>query len=443
MENEKHSPDLERPVNDGAVGDSGSPDIPKAVTDIGIGDENMRSEFDESRIKDINEKSNFASKVLKNGKNTAGIVLGVGIVLFIGYKIVSPYLDAQSSKSKQVTANDLPSSTNPSKTVQINGASSAAAEVGPESIGGLPVNPDAAALAAEQEKLAAQNAQQNGNTHVPPPPSLEKVMQEDGLPPLEDLNKVEDAPAVAPTKISENQVKNTVAFLSDTGKKEQEKERRNYGWFTATSNAIAAKDNTSQQASPDNAVTPSVRLAQMGETCAGVVETQASNYQPNTPVKVRILSCKNGKARDISLLGTFVSANEKLIISLSKGVTASGIALKGVNAVLVDKTNRQAGISSNVDGHYFKRYGLLAASAWLNGLVKASREPSQVIYPTTTSQPVVIQSKSDSPEREAAAETLLAISNDIRSSKGIPNESEVIVNRGELVGVMFLDNLDM
>ncbi|WP_158300809.1 hypothetical protein [Chromobacterium sp. ATCC 53434] len=177
------------------------------------------------------------------------------------------------------------------------------------------------------------------------------------------------------------------------------------------------------------------RIAFMGERVAAVTLNETSSYQQGTTVMVRIV--EDGGKRDAQLFGTYSEGYDALVVKLSKMRLADGRVVP-VDAVLVDKQTNSQAVASAVKGHYLDRFGMIAAGAFLGSYATAltsGGETTVVNGGAVTTVPRI-----DQPAKFALGKTVEAVSQVAAAGAARFNKSEVILNRSELVGVLFLDD---
>lgn len=218
---------------------------------------------------------------------------------------------------------------------------------------------------------------------------------------------------------------------------QQQQERRIVNWYGSGAVAGNSKtDVTGQlQVSAQTSAPQGQKVASIGERVAAVTTNRTSSYQQGTTVIVRIV--EDGPKRDAQLFGTYTEGYDALVVKLSKMRLADG-RIVPVDAVLVDKSTNSQAVVSAVQGHYLDRFGMLAAGAFLGNYATALTSGGTTTVVNGGS--VTAVPKIDQPAKYAVGKTVEAISQLATAGAAKFNKSEVILDRNELVGVLFLDD---
>lgn len=127
-----------------------------------------------------------------------------------------------------------------------------------------------------------------------------------------------------------------------------------------------------QAAGTSNARVPTSTMAptftvKAGTIMFGVLDTGV-NSDEQSPVLATIVE---GKFKGSRLVGSFQLLDKRLLISFNKlGVKWHATSV-GIKVVAIDPDTARTALASNVDNHYFLRYGTLFASSFLSGLSTA------------------------------------------------------------------------
>ncbi len=105
-----------------------------------------------------------------------------------------------------------------------------------------------------------------------------------------------------------------------------------------------------------------------GTIVFGVISTALSSDSPGTPVLASIVS---GPYRGAKLLGGFTSTKDALVIQFNLMTLPYVSSSIGINAYAIDSKTANNALATNVNNHYFLRYGMLFASAFLQGFGNA------------------------------------------------------------------------
>lgn len=104
-----------------------------------------------------------------------------------------------------------------------------------------------------------------------------------------------------------------------------------------------------------------------------VIDTALDSDQPGTPVLATIVM---GPYKGAKLLGGFTTATDALVVQFNLMSIPSLSSSIGINAYAIDGKTANNAIATNVNNHYLLRYGMLFASAFLQGFGSAYQNSS-------------------------------------------------------------------
>ena len=105
-----------------------------------------------------------------------------------------------------------------------------------------------------------------------------------------------------------------------------------------------------------------------GSILFGVIDTALSSDSPGTPVLATIVT---GPYKGARLLGGFTATKDALVIQFNLMTLANSPNSISINAYAIDAKTANNAVATNVDNHYLLRYGMLFASAFLQGFGNA------------------------------------------------------------------------
>lgn len=110
-----------------------------------------------------------------------------------------------------------------------------------------------------------------------------------------------------------------------------------------------------------------------GTTLYAIVDVGANSDQPGTPVTARVVS---GEYDGAVFIGGFQRQDEKLVLQFNKMVwdnpkLKEGKRTYAVSAYAIDPDKLTPGVASNVNTHFWSRWGGLVAASFLEGLADA------------------------------------------------------------------------
>jgi type IV secretory pathway VirB10-like protein len=110
------------------------------------------------------------------------------------------------------------------------------------------------------------------------------------------------------------------------------------------------------------------------------VVTTAVNSDVPAPVTASVLS---GPFRKSRLIGGFQRFDERLVVAFNRLVRPDGTEI-GIEGYAIDPETTEASVASNVNTHFFSRWGGLIAASFLEGLGEAKRYSgaSSYVYPS-------------------------------------------------------------
>lgn len=101
-----------------------------------------------------------------------------------------------------------------------------------------------------------------------------------------------------------------------------------------------------------------------GTIIFGVIDTALDSDQPGTPVLATIVT---GPYKGAKLIGAFVAQKNALVVRFNLMSIPSLSSSISIDAFAIDEATANNAIASDVNNHYLLRYGMLLASAFLQG----------------------------------------------------------------------------
>lgn len=166
----------------------------------------------------------------------------------------------------------------------------------------------------------------------------------------------------------------TLAGIS--GSKEPYSEFNFKGQQMRESNSNANQQMTAQQSQPNMQMGQASQgqlIAKAGTILNAIVETGINSDEPS-PVLAKIVS---GELSGTRLIGRINLTGEKVLVSFSTASIPSLQKSVSVNAIAVDPKTSRTSLASDVDNHYFLRYGVMLGAAFLGGYADALKEQNQ------------------------------------------------------------------
>lgn len=119
-----------------------------------------------------------------------------------------------------------------------------------------------------------------------------------------------------------------------------------------------------------------------GTILYATLETGINSDVSGVPVMVQV---RRGALKGARLIGNFKRSDDYVVLQFTSGTAPTGATLT-MNGVAVDVGTRMAGVSDDVDNHYFQRYGALLGAAFLQGYGEIMRESLRSVEYVQTSE---------------------------------------------------------
>lgn len=293
------------------------------------------------------------------------------------------------------------------------------------------------------EAAVAQQAQQVQQEQVQPvvqqvvqqPPEIRYVVKEVPVY-IEKKEKtnfdMEDALIIS--QLMENQRYKTSVSERDYFRQDAEK--------NVTSETLGQQTGLAQQGLQGvggyNAEIPDTVIAKAGTISHAVLLTGVNSDEPS-PVMAKIVS---GKLKDSVLLGSVQLVGKKVVLQFTSINVPNLDRTVQINAVAVDAETSRTALATDVDNHYFLKYGLLIASSflqgWSNAITANNSESTVTPFGGIVTTPKGGLSQRDI-NKQALGQVGAELVNDVRSEfNGI--KPTVKVDQGIAMGILFMDD---
>lgn len=179
-------------------------------------------------------------------------------------------------------------------------------------------------------------------------------------------------------------------------------------------------------------------LVKAGSILHAIIETGVNSDEPS-PVLAKIVS---GELKGSRLMGSFQRVGEKVLISFTTISIPSVPTSVSLNAIAVDPSTQRTAVASDVDNHYFLRYGVLLATSFISGYAKAMTmaDTTTTIIDGAVSITKPPMSESDM-AKQALGEVATTISNDVQTT--VPTKPTVYVDSGMPIGLLFMNDFTL
>ena len=135
-------------------------------------------------------------------------------------------------------------------------------------------------------------------------------------------------------------------------------------------------------------------IIKSGTIMFAVLETSLNSDEPS-PILATIV---DGPFKGSRLVGQFQRVDKKVVLSFNTMNIPDQPQSIQVSAVAIDPDTARTALASNVDSHYFQRFGLLFASEFLSGLGEAIQQSGSVTSISTAGISVSTTSKTTGQE---------------------------------------------
>lgn len=182
--------------------------------------------------------------------------------------------------------------------------------------------------------------------------------------------------------------------------------------------------------------TSGATLIRAGTIIPAVMVTALDSDNPG-PVIADIVA---GEFKGGRLIGQMKSTNNQIVIQFNQLSMKGHNKTYSINAFAIDPNTTRTGLASDVNNHYFLRYGLGLAAAFISGYGEAVQNKGT----TTTIGPMgnVTQTKGDLNHSEIAESALGKMGQKLGSEldKDTNRRPTVTVDSGVAVGILFMND---
>lgn len=280
---------------------------------------------------------------------------------------------------------------------------------------------------AEEEAASAAKQEQPVAVQLPPQPVVAPVV-------------VQQQPKVQAPRYSTNADYMLIATLSSAWKNKAPSSEYDYARDkTSTDRAVAteASDNSASNATQTQTAQP-VPIAKTGTVFNAILETGINSDEPS-PVLAKIVS---GPLKGTRLIGTINTVGQKVVIQFTTANIPGQPNSVKINAVAVDPNTSRTAMASDVDNHYFKKYGIMFAAAFLSGYANAiSHQNTSTIVDPSGGVTVTQGSLTNKQINEQALGSVgTAIANNTQAETQNLKPT-ITVDGGIAMGILLMDDL--
>lgn len=223
-------------------------------------------------------------------------------------------------------------------------------------------------------------------------------------------------------------------------RQKEEEEKNNAKSGNTEGGASSNTQNANNNGANKGAATPS--LVQAGKIYFAVLDTGVNSDYPDSPVMATII---DGPYKGAKVLGRLQASKntanqlDRVVLSFTKMSFDGWPQSKTITAFAIDPDRARSAMASNVDYHYFKKYGALMASSFVQGYGQAISS----VGTTTTGNGTTTQTTPPLSAKSKAAVALGQVgqnlSQQFASYSAIP--PTVTVNSGVGVGILFMEDV--
>lgn len=191
-----------------------------------------------------------------------------------------------------------------------------------------------------------------------------------------------------------------------------------------------------QAAGTQNVVAKS--LAPSGTIYNAILETSINSDEPS-PVIAKIVSGPLAGAR---LIGGMQRTGEKVLVEFGTISLPNAKSSMKIRAVAIDPKSTRTALADDVDRHYFLRYGVLLASAFLGGYSDAIARQNTTT--TVTPDGNVVQTTGEISSKDINRQAIGSVGKELAEQtkqqiQGL--QPTITVNSGSAIGILLMDDL--
>lgn len=205
-------------------------------------------------------------------------------------------------------------------------------------------------------------------------------------------------------------------------------------------NLQGGNPNSSGGTQPNQMRDAEVTVGRAGTIYQAILETAINSDEPS-PVLARIVT---GPLAGTRLLGSMRRTGEKVLVEFNTATIPGKSNSASIIAVAVDPNSSRTALASDVDRHYFLRYGVLLASAFLGGYADAiSRQNTTT---SVTPDGNVVQTTGELSSKDISKQAIGSVGKTLAQQveqqvQGL--QPTVTVNSGSAIGILLMADLNV
>lgn len=253
-------------------------------------------------------------------------------------------------------------------------------------------------------------------------PTIDTTQTPVMVPPMqEQQNIAQAAPVVPPPKYGQQDfiILEALLGVQSTGKQQTEFD------YKKDSSSIEAQREAEKQVlqslnkTTTTGTTGTQQVAEVqlkaGDMMQAILETEVNSKEPSA-VMAKVVTGKFAGAR---LIGSLQVVGKKVVLQFSSINIPNHPKSYAISAVAVDLNTSRTAMASDVNNHYFLKYGLLLGSAFVKGWAEAIKSQNQTTQISDTGTITLQTGQKTNKEinREALGEVGSEIANSVRQEQ--------------------------
>lgn len=174
-----------------------------------------------------------------------------------------------------------------------------------------------------------------------------------------------------------------------------------------------------------------------GDIIHAVLDTGINSSEPS-PIMATVVS---GQYKGAKLLGRFMRSGKKVVLQFNTMSIPGYPRSVAINTIAVDPETNRTSMATDVDNHYFLKYGVLLAATFLKGYSEAVSNQGS----TTTITPLggIVQTQDKLNSKEINQKAIGAVGTELaEQTKETINDLEptIYVEAGSTMGILFMED---
>lgn len=229
----------------------------------------------------------------------------------------------------------------------------------------------------------------------------------------------------------------TMMVIEDDGSKGKATEES----YAEYQNGNEQAQRVSQAVSTQSSISQGPLFVRAATIVPAVMVTAVNTDEPG-PVMAEIVS---GPLKGARLLGQVVNAPTDVTDNVQKATIQFNTIQKNdwnqsyqVNVFAIDPSTSRTALASSVDNHYFRRYGLGLAAAFVEGLGEAYSNVNKTVTHTDNATIVSMGQSAKDINRSALGNVGKKLGQEIGKIADVP--ATIYVDAGETIGLLFMSD---